>query len=1188
MKTLATRILTLALLGAHLSAAAAPIAWQPVRDVAGDGDVATNGTVVKAYTFASGHEPTVNGVAFRDFRAQAADTHAFTAGMAAFYHNPSLSAACNQLLAGAVYDTDHLETPTPRRLTLRGLTPGRQYLVQVWVADNRSWPGLSPAFSSSAETVHGSSADTDVPTLHWEGGDKHPTAQFARGVFTADKTSQTLTFTPTAGFFNGKNWFSSQINALLLLDQSPGVPPPPPVSAAEVPAKTSVVKSLDDCNPVWRSPSADSFGSMPLGNGDVGANVWVEPEGDLVFYVSKVDAFDAGHLLPKLGRVRVRFEPPLPTDDFEQTLVLREGAIAIRAGGVTLRVWVDANAPVIRVTGETPTAMAVAAEFETLRECVEQDDQAHRLAWGYRNTKSAWIERVRAQNTPEFAAKVEDPILNRTSGCRLSGPGFVRDGKRTLRASATRTVDLTVRVLSCRTETLPEWFAELEKPLSSEWAAHRRWWQGFWERSHIFVTKCGEGPVNLDPCRFTQYAQGARAYEGHKEIGSAENAFQISQRYALERFCEAAASRGAVPPPYNGSIFTMDMPAGVLGYNAPKPHPVSPDGRDWAVLSFMWQNTRHPYWAMAARGDYDTIEPGMRFVRDGLELGYDRCRKLLGLEGAFIMEASWWHNVGVFNWDGMPAHLRHHQLATIELPAIMAEAYEHTRDRQFLEKVLLPCADAGIAYYAARFPQRDAAGKMRMEGVGCAETYQGVLNPCTECGCMKFLLTKLLSFELDAARRQRWTKLLAELPGVPTRRIRGMDLLAVGDVYDAGREICESPELYSVYPFRQAGLGTPSLLAMARQSFHVRTVSLDGTDDKQAVETGGWQSAPVQAAYLGLAREAARLTSINFNDRFIHWTDNVDPEAPFPQRPRARFPAFWECKMDGTPDNDHGANSANALQSMLLQSDGKRIFLLPAWPEDWDVSFKLHAAGNTTVEGDYRNGKIQSLTVTPAARRADVVDLSSEENRIRTLVSVACADRNDLFGLPPMLDGQPKSGKTTGRWLARYGESLTGVHAGPWPYCTYTGSTVYAFGFDGPPAAPTIAAKLVSSKLLTGKTEKPVAILKLTYDQPLEALARAAPAQGSLTAGRSATNGEVDLGQPQTFERVEFTIDNPGHRRGQARAFTLEVAQADGAWKPVHRGAVFGSIYGKRIAPVQAQRVRLKIDAPIRQFDLFP
>ena len=304
----------------------------------------------------------------------------------------------------------------------------------------------------------------------------------------------------------------------------------------------------------------------------------------------------------------------------------------------------------------------------------------------------------------------------------------------------------------------------------------------------------------------------------------------------------------------------------------------------------------------------------------------------------------------------------------------MAETYAHTRDEKFLREVLLPCAEEGLKFYFNRFTKTDAKGNMLMEGVGCAETYQGVTNPATEIGCMKYLLDHLLSFPIDPIRRATFTKWRAMLPEVPTRRIRGMDLLAVGDVYNPGRTDCETPELYSIYPFRQAWLGTPEKLAMARQSFHVRNASLDGTVDAQPVETGGWQSAPVQAAYLGLAREAARLASINFHDRFIHWTGNIskgpngefmrgsvdapgpivgDPKSglPFPYRPRASFPAFWETKMDGTPDNDHGANSVNTLQAMLLQSHGGQIHLLPAWPEDWDVSFKLTAEQNTTVEG---------------------------------------------------------------------------------------------------------------------------------------------------------------------------------------------------------------------------------------------
>ncbi|MCX7046047.1 MAG: DUF5703 domain-containing protein [Candidatus Sumerlaeota bacterium] len=1215
-------VAALALIGAAGIGFAAPIAWQAVRNVAGDADVVVNGTVVKAFTFASGNAPTVNGVAFQPFNAQAADLQTFGVGFKAYYNNPSLSAAYNQLLAGGIQDATHLDAPAAQRLTLNGLTPGRKYQIQIWVADNRSWRGLKPAYSSSAQTIQGASADINMPTLQWEGGDTSPTAQFAIGVFTADKSRQTLTFTPTAGFFNGKKWYSAQINALLLQDLSPGAPPPAmakraalasSAAAALTAAPTTVVKSLDDCNVVWDSPSVDSFGSMPLGNGDIGLNVWVEENGDLLFYISKVDAYDAGHLLPKLGRVRLQMNPAMSVEPFKQTLVLRDGAIAIQGGDVNLKVWVDANSPVIRVEGESATPRQAEISLEPLRALTNAadaaqaklpgngtagillDDKADRLAWCYRNMSSAWSDHLRSQNSPEMVAKAVDPILHRASGCLLQGAGFARQDANTLTLKTpSKRFDCSIQVLSCRAESLPDWFAQIEKPARSDWEAHRQWWQAFWDRSYILVSRCGAGPVQLDQYRFEQFPQASLAYRGHKEIGAAENAFQLTQRYALERFAEACAGRGAVPPQYNGSIFTMDMPAGAMGFDRPKLNPVSPDGRDWANLSFMWQNTRHPYWAMAARGDYDTLLPGLRFVRDGLDICRDRCRKIFKHDGAFIMEASWWHNVGVFNWDRVPGHLRYHFLASIEMPAIMCEYYEHTQDRKFLDEILLPCADEFIKFYELQFPKRDARGKMLMEPAATVETYQPVTNPNTEITGLRYLLSKLLGFDIGDARKAQWTKLLNELPDVPLRSIKGLDLLAVGDKYAAGRQICESPEMYSVYPFRQAWLGRTgggdALLSCARQSFHLRTISLDGTVDSQPVETGGWQATPLQAAYLGLAREAARLTSINFNDQFIHWTGNVDPNAPWPSRPRARFAAFWETKMDGTPDNDHGANSVNALQSMLLQSDGKKIFLLPAWPEDWDVSFKLHANYQTTVECVYRDGKTQSLKVAPASRQGDIVDMSTLENRIRTLVGVACCDRNYLFGLPPMLDGLPTTtGKTTAPWLAKYGESLAGVRAAPWPGCVFRDNIMYVHILDGPIEPPSIPAKLLSSKYLTEKNEKPDAILKLEYDRPIEEFALAAPSQGSLTAGKKLTNGEIDLGQPVTFDRVEFTIENTGYRRGQGRKFALQVKQADGSWQTVCQGAVYGSIFSKKIEPVTAQYVKLNITASaVRQFDLFP
>ena len=115
-------------------------------------------------------------------------------------------------------------------------------------------------------------------------------------------------------------------------------------------------------------------------------------------------------------------------------------------------------------------------------------------------------------------------------------------------------------------------------------------------------------------------------------------------------------------------------------------------------------------------------------------------------------------------------------------------------------------------------------------------------------------------------------------------------------------------------------------------------------------------------ACLGLARQAAENVSsrmTNYNSKF-------------------RFPAMWGPHNDEVPDMDHGGVGQMALQTMLLQSDGKKLLLFPAWPKDWDVTFKLHAPYNTIVQGEYRGGHLMSLRVTPQERMRDVVQLEPQ------------------------------------------------------------------------------------------------------------------------------------------------------------------------------------------------------------------
>ena len=308
-----------------------------------------------------------------------------------------------------------------------------------------------------------------------------------------------------------------------------------------------------------------------------------------------------------------------------------------------------------------------------------QDDKPDRLAWCYRNLSSAWADNLRSRNTPAIVAKANDPIIYRTSGC-VAELGFSgRAPARWPEGKATRT-DFMVNVLSSDAAGLRqsgvytgqtlEWLSQSEgraEPTGEP--------IGLVARVRIAamfsLTRCGDGQVQSRPVPVYRIPHGSMAYDGHKEIGSGRT-HSSSATFRLGTLCQACASRGAVPPPYNGSIFTMDMPAGVMGLMRRKAAPPRPTAAIGGNLSFMWQNTRHPYWAMAARGDYDTLLPGMQFVRDGLDICRDRCRNIFHQTGRSSWRRAGGTTSACSTGNGVPA-------PALPLPGHDRDAGDHVR-----------------------------------------------------------------------------------------------------------------------------------------------------------------------------------------------------------------------------------------------------------------------------------------------------------------------------------------------------------------------------------------------------------------------------------------------------------------------------------------------------------------------------
>jgi hypothetical protein len=234
-------------------------------------------------------------------------------------------------------------------------------------------------------------------------------------------------------------------------------------------------------------------------------------------------------------------------------------------------------------------------------------------------------------------------------------------------------------------------------------------------------------------------------------------------------------------------------------------------------------------------------------------------------------------------------------------------------------------------------------------GTAC-ETYKVATNAVSTVAALQTVLERLLDLDsayLKPENRTRWEEMLTTIPPISFREMNGHKVIAPAKSFERINND-EIPQLYPVFPYGIYGIGKPGLdIAIDTWKY--------GIERPQQKHFQSWHQDNIFCARMGLTDEAADLT--------IKKLENS---------PR-RFPTWWGPGNDWVPDHNWGGSGMIGLQEMLMQTDGNKIYLFPAWPLDWDVTFKLNAPYNTTIEGKVVDGVIKNIDVQPKERKKDVI-----------------------------------------------------------------------------------------------------------------------------------------------------------------------------------------------------------------------
>ena len=482
---------------------------------------------------------------------------------------------------------------------------------------------------------------------------------------------------------------------------------------------------------------------------------------------------------------------------------------------------------------------------------------------------------------------------------------------------------------------------------------HRAWWHAFWSRTFVHA---------------------------HSPDGLADFVERVRH---LHLYYMASSSRGPLPPKWNGSIFITDG-----------------DVRAWGSQYWVW-TTEALYFPLFAADAVDLTDPYFGMYVKQLPACRQAARQRWGAQGAFFPETTPFDGPVVLPEDvveeyravfsgrqdprRISARLRevcsfesHLHCSTIsahtkqyswishvassgaELAAQAWWRYRSTGDLEFLRASAYPLLRDTAEFYRS-LAKREPDGRYHLQGTNVHEDFWGVQDSIMDLaairGTVPLAIRAAEILQQDVELRAAWQELLDHLAPYPLGSEPRAKALAGGalaeDVWAAGclgdvdgSHNAEDVWLTPVFPFEDWTLETrdpPSdriVQKLVQLAPRFRTV-LEGAPLNTAIRT------PLAAVRAGCGEQ-------------------------LPASLASYYAAFGPIAngmglFEGGGRLESQAHSIEALgcistmlQEALLQSVSPRpgqpevISLLPAWPKDWQASFRLLARGGFLVSASVR------------------------------------------------------------------------------------------------------------------------------------------------------------------------------------------------------------------------------------------